>query len=349
MSSEKDVTTDVMAVLREKARVLPQRIVFPESDEENIILAARQVLDQGVASPILLGDPTTLAEVAAGAGTSLDGIEIIDVSDETVMAGLVEDCQAVLPEMSPKSAARKFRSNLNVGSYLVKADKADAMVAGLAHATQDVILSAMTFIGMQEGISTPSSIFLMRVPGFEGSEGEQIVFADCAVAVAPDAGELADIALTTAHTVRALLGWEPRIAMLSFSTKGSGEGESAEMVLEALRIAKERDPDLAIDGEFQLDSAVVPAVAARKVPGESPVAGRANVLIFPDLDAGNIAYKAVQRFAGADAFGAFLQGFAKTVSDLSRGASVTDIAGLATMASVHAQGLKRLKSESAGA
>ena len=130
------------------------------------------------------------------------------------------------------------------------------------------------------------------MPGFRGPEGEQIVFADCAVAVAPDPGELADIALTTAHTVRALLGWEPRIAMLSFSTKGSGEGESVEKVLEALRIARERDPDLAIDGELQLDSAIVPGVAARKVPEGSPVAGRANILIFPDLNAGNIAYKA---------------------------------------------------------
>jgi phosphate acetyltransferase len=200
---------------------------------------------------------------------------------------------------------------------------------------------------MREGISTPSSIFLMRVPGFEGPQGELMVFADCAVAVAPDAGELAEIALTTAHTVRALLGWEPRIAMLSFSTRGSGEGESVDTVLEALRIAKERAPGLAIDGEFQLDSAIVPAVAARKVPEGSEVAGRANILIFPDLDAGNIAYKAVQRFAKADAFGAFLQGFAKTVTDLSRGASVTDISGLATMASVHAQGLKRLEGESA--
>jgi phosphate acetyltransferase len=347
------MTTDVMATLRDKARISPQRIVFPESSEENIILAARQVFDEGVALPILLGDPAALAELAAKVGVSLEDMEVINVTDEAVVAGLVQECAAVLAEISPKSAERKFRSNLNIGSFLVRAGRADAMVAGLAHATQDVILAAMTFIGMREGITTPSSIFLMRVPGFEGPEGEQIVFADCAVAVAPDASELADIALTTAHTVRALLGWEPRIAMLSFSTKGSGEGESVEKVLEALRIAKERDPYLAIDGELQLDSAIVPAVAARKVPGESLVAGRANVLIFPDLDAGNIAYKAVQRFARADAFGAFLQGFAKTVSDLSRGASVADIAGLATMASVHAQGLKRLetghKSESAGA
>lgn len=341
------MTIDVMSALAEKARVSPQRIVFPESEEENIILAARRVLDDGVALPILLGDPVMLAELAAGVGASLEGMEVIDVSAEAIMAGLVEDCSALLPEISPKGAARKFRSNLNVGSFLVRAGRADAMVAGLAHATQEVILASMTFIGMQAGISAPSSIFLMRIPGFDGPEGEQIVFADCAVAVAPDANDLADIALTTAQTVRALLGWEPRIAMLSFSTKGSGEGDSVETVLEALRIAKERDPDLAIDGEFQLDSAIVPAVAARKVPEGSAVAGRANILIFPDLNAGNIAYKAVQRFAKADAFGAFLQGFAKTVSDLSRGASVTDIVGLATMASVHAQGLKRLKGESA--
>jgi phosphate acetyltransferase len=216
------------------------------------------------------------------------------------------------------------------------------MVAGLAHATQDVILASMTFIGMQEGITTPSSLFLMQVPGFEGSQGELLVFADCGVAVDPDAEELADIALTTAHTVRALLGWEPRVAMVSFSTRGSGESESVNKVLEALRLAKEREPDLLIDGEFQVDAALVPEVAARKVQGDSPVAGRANVLIFPDLDAGNIAYKCVQRLAKGDAFGPFLQGFAKTVSDLSRGSSVADVVGVATMASVHAQGLKRL-------
>ncbi len=343
------MATDVMALLRERALASPQRIVFPESSEESIIRAARQVADEDVARPLLLGSPIELAETAGGFGVALDGIEIIDISDENVRAELIRECGALLPDISEKSAERKFRSNLNIGSFLVRAGRADAMVAGLAHATQDVILAAMTFIGMQEGISTPSSIFLMRVPGFDGPEGELIVFADCAVAVAPDALELADIALTTAHTVRALLDWQPRIALLSFSTKGSGEGGSVDTVLEALAIAKERDPSLVIDGEFQLDSAVVPAVAARKVPEGSPVAGRANVLVFPDLDAGNIAYKAVQRFAKADAFGAFLQGFAKTVSDLSRGASVTDIVGLATMASVHAQGLKRLQSEGAGA
>jgi phosphate acetyltransferase len=336
------MTTDFMATLRERARVSPQRIVFPESGEENILRAAGQVLDEGLVQPVLLGDPGELAETAGRSGLSLSGIEIVDIADAGVLAELAEECHALFPEISLRGAERKLRSPLNVGSFLVAAGRADALVAGLQHATQDVILASMTFIGMQEGISTPSSLFLMRVPGFDGPQGELIVFADCGVAVAPDAGELADIALATAHTVRALLEWEPRIAMLSFSTKGSGDHESVDRVLAALQLVKERDPALLIDGEFQVDAAIVPAVAARKVPGDSPVAGRANILIFPDLNAGNIAYKCVQRFANADAFGPFLQGFAKTVSDLSRGSSVADIVGVATMASVHAQGLKRL-------
>jgi phosphate acetyltransferase len=336
---------DVMAALRERAREAPQRIVFPESTEESILRAARQVLDEGIGLPVLLGNPDELAELAGGFGVALGGIEVLDVSDETIMARLAEDCSALPLGISAKSAARKFRSSLNIGSFLVGAGRADAMVAGLAHATQEVILASMTFIGMQENISTPSSLFLMRVPGFDGSEGELVAFADCGVAVDPDARELADIALTTTHTVRALLGWEPRVAMLSFSTRGSGESASVDKVVEALRLVKERQPSLLIDGEFQVDAALVPDIAARKVQGDSQVAGRANVLIFPDLDAGNIAYKCVQRFAKADAFGPFLQGFAKTVSDLSRGSSVADVVGVATMASVHAAGLTRLQSE----
>jgi phosphate acetyltransferase len=336
------MAVDFMATLREKARTAPQRVVFPESGEENIMRAAGQVLDEGIARPILLGSPSELAGKAAGWRVDLGGIEIVDVSDEEVLGELAEECHARFPEISAKGAQRKFRLPLNVGSFFVAAGRADALVAGLEHATQDVILASMTFIGMQEGISTPSSLFLMRVPGFDGPEGELIVFADCGVTVAPDAAELADIALATAHTVRALLDWEPRIAMLSFSTRGSGDHESVDRVQEALQMAKDRAPDLLIDGEFQVDAAIVPAVAARKVPGDSPVAGRANILIFPDLNAGNIAYKCVQRFAKADAFGPFLQGFAKTASDLSRGSSVADIVGVTTMASVHAQGLKRL-------
>jgi phosphate acetyltransferase len=329
-----------MSWLREQARSLPQRIVFPESSEEGIMRAACEIRDEGLGIPVLIGEPKTIEASVEDLGLHPGGLTFVDISDETTRAELVDLCLERFPRLSPQVAERKIRSPLNLGALLVAAGRADALVAGLTHATQDVILSAMTFIGMQEGIGTPSSIFLVRIPGFSGPEGELIVFADCGVTVAPDAVELAEIALTSAHTARTLLGWQPRVAMLSFSTKGSGEHESVDKVIEALGIARQRDPDLALDGEFQVDAAIVPSVAAKKVPDGSVVAGRANVLIFPDLNAGNIAYKCVQRFAQADAFGPFLQGFAKTVSDLSRGSSVADIVGVAVMAGVHAQGLK---------
>jgi phosphate acetyltransferase len=339
------MSKDVMTTLRERARTSPQRIVFPEASEPNILQAARHVKDQEIGVPLLLGQSDDLARAARECGVDIGDLEIVDPGDASVAGRLVAECLELFPEMSQKSAERKLRSPLNAGALLVATSRADAMVAGLAHATHEVILASMSFIGMSEGISTPSSLFLMRVPGFNGPEGELLVFADCGVAVDPDAIELADIALTTAHTVRALLEWEPRVAMLSYSTTGSGSSESVDKVLEALRLAKERAPSLAIDGEFQLDAAIVPEVASRKIGRESQVAGRANVLIFPDLDAGNIAYKCVQRLAGGDAFGPFLQGFAKTVSDLSRGSSVADIVGVSTLAAAHAQGLKRLQAE----
>jgi phosphate acetyltransferase len=332
---------DIMEELRARARTSPQTIVLPESSEETILRAAREILDQGIGRPMLVGAPAELAAAAAGCGVSLEGMEIVDNGDDEVRAALAAECTQLLPEISAKGAERRLRSALNVGAFLVRAGRADAMVAGYLNTTQDVILASMTFIGMKEGITTPSSLLLMRVPGFEGSEGELVVFSDCGVAIAPDAAELADIAITTADTVRALLGWQPRVAMLSFSTRGSGAHESVDRVREALAMVRQREPGLDIDGEFQVDAAVVPAVAARKVTDGSPVAGRANILIFPDLNAGNIAYKCVQRFAKADAFGPFLQGFAKTVSDLSRGSSVADVLGVATMAAVHAQGLKQ--------
>ncbi len=243
--------------------------------------------------------------------------------------------------MSPRRIERKLQTRLGIGSLLVAAGRADALVAGLLHTTQEVIVACMSFIGLQEGVSKPASLFLMRVPGFDGPEGELIVFADCGVTVSPDAAQLAEIAIMTARTVRALLEWEPRVALLSFSTKASGYDESVRRVRDALRIAREREPGLSIDGELQLDAAIIPAVAARKAPGEEAVAGRANILVFPDLNSGNIAYKCVQRFAKADAFGPFFLGLSKTASDLSRGSSVADIVGVMTMASVHAQYLKQ--------
>ena len=334
------MATDVLAELQAKARTAPQRGVFPEANEETILRAARRLLDEGLAFPVLLGAPGKLGQFAASLDLSLDGFEIVDAGMEATRARLIEEGGHLFPDMSAKGLEKRLRSPLNLGAFLVAADKADALVAGIRHTTQDVILAALTFVGMQEDISIPSSMMLMRVPGYEGPEGNLVVFADCGVAVAPDASELADIAIATAQSVRVLLGWEPRVALLSFSTKGSGDHESVARVVEAVRLVRERNPQLLVDGELQLDAAIVPEVAARKVPGESAVAGRANILIFPDLNAGNIACKAVQRFAKADAFGPFLQGFARTVSDLSRGASVTDVVGASVMACVHAQGRK---------
>jgi phosphate acetyltransferase len=335
-----DMFADALAGLREKARRSPQRVVLPESDEENILRAARAAVDERLARPVLLGRPAVLAQAAARCGVDLTGIESLDVTDEAVLAELGDLVLRFFPSMSPRRIEKKLRDPLSIGSLLVAAGRADALVAGLQHTTQEVIVASMSFISLQAGVSKPASFFLLRVPGFDGPEGEFVVFADCGVTVSPDADQLAEIAIMTAAAVRALLEWEPRVALLSFSTKASGYDESVRRVRDALRIAREREPELAIDGELQLDTAIIPAVAARKAPGEDLVAGRANILIFPDLNAGNIAYKCVQRFAKADAFGPFFLGLSKTASDLSRGSSVADILGVITMAGVHAQHLK---------
>jgi phosphate acetyltransferase len=336
------VTADTLTRLRAKARLAPQRVVLPESGEENILRAARAAMDDGLAHPLLLGAPSRIASMAGSLGVGLEGIEILDLTDQEALRELRVTALRLFPRMSVARVEKKLKEPLNIGALLVAAGRADALVAGLLHTTQEVILAGASFIGLQDAVSKPSSFFLMRVPGFKGPEGEFVVFADCGVIVSPDAPQLAEIAIVTARTVRALLGWEPRVALLSFSTKASGYDESVRRVREALRIAREREPGLAIDGELQLDTAIIPAVAARKAPGEDLVAGRANILIFPDLNAGNIAYKCVQRFGNADAFGPFFLGLTKTASDLSRGSSVADILGVITMASVHAQQLKGL-------
>jgi phosphate acetyltransferase len=213
----------------------------------------------------------------------------------------------------------------------------DGVVAGLNHTTGEVILAAQMIIGIREGISTVSSVGIWSIPGFEGSEGEFLAHADCAVNPDPTSEELADIAIASADTIGQLMGWEPRVVMLSFSTKGSMVHPSVDKVINALEIARRRRPELLIDGELQLDSAISPAVAAKKIKEPSAVAGRANILIFPNLDAGNIGVKLVQNFAKASACGPLLQGFRKPVSDLSRGAPLEDIVGVVSMLVICAQ------------
>jgi phosphate acetyltransferase len=324
----------LMKEFMEKARSNPKKVVLPEGEEERVLKAAELAVQERIAFPTLLGAKKKIKNIALSVGITLDGIDVVEPTSSPDLRRYIS-LYCEMRGVSDGVARRILRRPVYFGAMMVRSGDRDGVVA--SRARDDIIVASELIIGMEKGVSTPSSFFLMDIPGYSGGEEGLLMFADCAVNPNPTPEQLADIAIASASSAKALFGWAPRIAMLSFSTKGSGDHPHVRKVVEATEIVKDRDPQLAVDGELQADAAIVLEVARRKIKGESPVAGRANILIFPDLDAGNIAYKLVQRLAKAAAYGPVLQGFAKPVSDLSRGATIDDILGAITLVVVRAQ------------
>ena len=334
-----------MSVLDEiyaRAKANPQRVAFPEAANEKMMQAAYETGRDGYIIPVLVGEGEALKALALERGYDPGVFTIVDINDQAYKDKVI-DLYVNHPgtRLKAKALGRRMENPLYYAMAMQVAGEADVTFAGIDNTTGDVLLAGQMMIGLQEGISTISSIGLCDIPGFEGSEGSLLAVGDSAVCTNPDAEQLAGIAISACDTVRALLGWEPRCAMICYSTLGSGQGELVDKVTEALKIANEQRPDLAIDGEFQLDAAIVPAVAAKKVRRESRVAGKANVLIWPDLNVGNTAVKLIQQFGHADAYGPMLQGFNSVICDCSRGAPVSEIKGNVVISAVRAAGEKQ--------
>lgn len=331
----------VLDSIKEKAKADVKHILLPEGSEERTVQAARIITDEKIAKVTLLGDEEEIKKVAEKFNVCLCGIDIInpltDPDFEHYANGFYELRKA--KGMTPEKARETIKNTLFYACMMIKEGKADGMVSGAINTTGNTLRPGLQIIKMAKGINTISSCFIMEIPNKEYGDNGLMLFGDCAININPNPDELASIAIATANTAKTLLGMDPKVAMLSFSTKGSAKHENVDKVTAALAKVKELAPDLDVDGELQADAAMVPKVAALKAPG-SKVAGHANVLIFPDLQAGNIGYKLVQRLTGAEAVGPVSQGFAKPINDLSRGCSIADIVSVVAITAVQAQAIK---------
>ena len=321
---------DIIQKFRNQAKERGKTIILPEGTEERVIRAAGILVQEGIARPVLLGNEKEIQDIAQKIQVDLAGVEILDPVTQPEFEAYAQKYYELRKHkgMTPEKAREVMANPLYFGAMMVREGRGDGAVAGSVNTTGDVLRAGIQIVGLAPNVNIVSSSFIMVLP-----KGEILTFADCAVIPDPDPGQLASIAISSAETHRKLVGSEPRVAMLSFSTKGSAKHPMVDKVVEATQIVQKTVPELAVDGELQFDAAYVESVGQRKAPG-SPVAGKANVFIFPDLNAGNIGYKMVQRLAGAEAIGPVIQGLAKPYNDLSRGCSVDDIVNVAAICSI---------------
>ncbi|MCK4858119.1 MAG: phosphate acetyltransferase [candidate division Zixibacteria bacterium] len=325
----------ILEKLQDKAKSLKKRVVYPEGEEERTIIAAKKVVADAIAAVTLIGNSDEISALAGKHGLDLEQCRVIDPDSSDLIGEFTDEFFELRKTkgISRDEAQTTIRQPLYWGAMMVRKGLADGSVAGAINTTGDVIRAGIHVVGLAPGISTVSSFFMMVVPEFLGEPNKVFFFADGAVVPNPTSDQLGAIAVSTARAYKVLIDEEPRVAMLSFSTKGSARHRMIDKVTAGLAAAREIDPDLIIDGELQVDAAIIPKIQEKKAP-DSPVAGKANVLVFPDLDAGNIAYKIVQRLAKAEAIGPIVQGLAHPVNDLSRGCSADDIVNVTAIAMI---------------